>query len=329
MKAISEETSIRMWKMKAFAILAVVSCHCVHVGDNTGAIWAAAENFFNSWMGLGVPVFFLLAGYVFKYDDTVALFLSKKMKGIVIPWIVTGTAVWLYVVLRKGGIKLNSWFGFVFQRDSYLWFLVDLMIFYVLFFLVSQNRIVFRVFSAYMIVAYVLKICGIDRLLFPFDYLGIQSDKMIMFWVGMEIRSHFDTGIIKDKRLACLFPLYFLLVFLKKRLMVPDVGLGYPVHVVLYIVFFVGLYGVAGVLQGKFGNVIENIGRHSFTIYLLHMPVAGIVSNLLNRSPYFAVLTFVRPVIVVFVTMIGIVIYKKIFKENRIMLMLIGERGIK
>ena len=79
MKAISEETSIRMWKMKAFAILAVVSCHCVHVGDNTGAIWAAAEKFFNSWMGLGVPVFFLLAGYVFKYDDTVALFLSKKI----------------------------------------------------------------------------------------------------------------------------------------------------------------------------------------------------------------------------------------------------------
>ena len=50
------------------------------------------------------------------------------------------------------------------------------------------------------------------------------------------------------------------------------------------------------------GRVYWNFDRRSFSIYLLHMPFAGITANLLNRSEKLAFLTILRPIIVIIVT---------------------------
>lgn len=51
---------------------------------------------------------------------------------------------------------------------------------------------------------------------------------------------------------------------------------------------------------------LEYIGKRTFLIYLLHMPIAGIVSNIMNRFAVTAVITILRPIFVLFLTLIGI-----------------------
>ncbi len=118
-KTIDQKTSDRLWMIKAFAVIAIVACHCTHTVENPGKINQMATSFFNLWIGYGVPIFYLLSGYVFSANAKFADFLKKKAITVLIPWIVTGTAVWLYVVLRKGGIGFREWFGYLFLRESY------------------------------------------------------------------------------------------------------------------------------------------------------------------------------------------------------------------
>ncbi len=327
MNTISDDTSRRIWIMKAFAVIAIAACHCVHVGDNTGAIWDASIHFFNYWIGLGVPVFFFLAGYVFNYEDNAYVFISKKLKSIVLPWLVTGTVVWLYVVLRKGGISFQGWFEFIFARKSYLWFLTDLMLYYVLFFTLLKNRI-----SSYLLSTTVFLIWGLKQLnvSYPIEiierYTGIQFYCLVLFWFGYITRKYLKVDYFNNKWFGVLFLVYFFYRTTEQHVSLPSVFETRLFDTVMTACFLIGLYSISGLFKGMLENVMMKMGRESFSIYLLHMPIAGLTANMLNRQDSFAILTFVRPLIVVCITMIGIDVYYKIFHNNSFMMLLFGKR---
>lgn len=62
------------------------------------------------------------------------------------------------------------------------------------------------------------------------------------------------------------------------------------------------------------GRVVETFGKRSFCIYLLHMPIAGIIANLFNRTEKLSFLTIFRPLIVIGITLWLIRIYLGIVK---------------
>lgn len=108
---LAQRESDAIWIMKAIAVLAIVSCHCCEVDPNMGIINQIANYFFEAWMRFGVPVFYFLAGYFFRWDEEgIFHFWKKNLITIIIPWCVTGTAVWLYVVLRKGGRRMDHFY---------------------------------------------------------------------------------------------------------------------------------------------------------------------------------------------------------------------------
>ena len=80
----------------------------------------------------------------------------------------------------------------------------------------------------------------------------------------------------------------------------------------IYSVVFVAVW----IYNTRVGEWVKNLGKESFSIYLLHMPVAGVIANLLNRSEYFAPLTVFRPLIVIFITIMFIKVYLKIFTKD-------------
>ena len=95
------------------------------------------------------------------------------------------------------------------------------------------------------------------------------------------------------------------------------------------ILLMICLYNIRNILNKlKLEYIAVYMGKLSFSLYLLHMPVAGIVANILNRSESFALLTFVRPIIVIAITVLLIEAYKRIVKNNEKMLMLIGIRRV-
>ena len=104
-----------MYIVKAVAIVSVVSAHTSSVPDNTGTITFLCSRILNSLGTMGVPIFFLLAGFFFEKNTRKwKEFWKNKLVTIIVPWICCATILWLYVVIRKGGIGFESWFCFVF-----------------------------------------------------------------------------------------------------------------------------------------------------------------------------------------------------------------------
>lgn len=103
-----------IYALKVFAIVSIVAAHCPNVSPNTNKL-----NMLFSWIlsqigSIGVGVFFIISGYLFyKNKYPIHVFFWRKSKTIFLPWIVIGTAMYLYITLRKGEIGLSSWFNFL------------------------------------------------------------------------------------------------------------------------------------------------------------------------------------------------------------------------
>ena len=212
---VDSETSEKFWLLKAFAIIAVVACHCTNTIDNPGRINTIATYFFDAWKGSGVPVFYFCAGFFFKDGNNFLSFVKNKMLSIVLPWIFTGTLIWLYIVLRKGGVSFDNWLGYLFLRDSYLYFLTDLMIFYIIMYVAHKSRYIYIALCVCTGISCIIPtfITGYvsSAITMPYAVLGISSGYWLYFCLGTVCRQINVMKYINNQKLVCFI---FVAVFL-------------------------------------------------------------------------------------------------------------------
>lgn len=329
---VDSETSEKFWLLKAFAIIAVVACHCTNTIDNPGRINTIATYFFDAWKGSGVPVFYFCAGFFFKDGNNFLSFVKNKMLSIVLPWIFTGTLIWLYIVLRKGGVSFDNWLGYLFLRDSYLYFLTDLMIFYVIMYVAHKSRYIYIALCVYTAISCIIPTFTTgyvsSALTMPYAVLGISSGYWLYFCLGTVCRQLNVIKYINNQKLVYfIFVVAFLAV--AEAMFNKEIGILFYIGLFKNISLMISLYNIRSILNKlNLENIAVYLGKLSFSLYLLHMPIAGIVANILNRSEAFAPLTFVRPIIVIAITAVLIEAYKRIVKNNDKMLMLIGIRRV-
>lgn len=325
MNKIDKQQSDSIWNMKAFAVIAIVACHCCQVKKDAGAINQIATCFLNYWISYGVPVFYFLAGYLFHCDeDGCGKMIQKKIISILIPWLITGTAVWLYVVLRKGGVTLYGWFSYLFLRESYLYFLTDLFLCFVLFYFVKKYQSLRYAVSGYFVAGIVLLAFTQIDLFAPFNIVALPVGSVITFYLGILACEYDCLKGCWCRRWCLAFIPFAFIRFLQLHELVP-VKLSFMISILGQVSLFAALYSVSyWIRQKKFGKWMTEIGRRSFPIYLLHMPVAGFIAWVLNKSEAFAVLTVWRPLIVIAITVMMIKIYEKIVRKSKFFMVLIG-----
>ena len=309
---VDSETSERLWLLKAFAIIAVVACHCTNTIDNPGRINTIATYFFDAWKGSGVPIFYLCAGFFFKGGDNFLSFLKNKVVSIVLP--------------------CDNWLGYLFLRDSYLYFLTDLMIFYIIMYVAHKSRYIYIALCIYTGISCIIPTLTTgyvsSALTMPYAVLGISSGYWLYFCLGTVCRQINVMKYINNQKLVCFI---FVAVFLAvvEAACVKAIDILFYVDLFKNILLMICLYNIRNILNKlKLEYIAVYLGKLSFSLYLLHMPIAGIVANILNRSEAFAPLTFVRPIIVIAITALFIEAYKRIVKNNDKMLMLIGIRRV-
>lgn len=324
------DISEKIWLLKAFAIIAVVACHCTHTIANPSIINTFAISFFDAWKGFGVPIFYLCAGFFFTANEKFFMFMKSKAISIVLPWICTGTAIWLYVVLRKGGVSVYNWLNYLFLRESYLYFLTNLMIFYIIMYVSHKRRWLYYAISIYTIVSYVfINYIGgnvAEMLILPYEILGITFIHWFYFWIGTIIRLIKLYKFVNNSKFSLLFMVYIVISIVGK--MKFEFNIYYSlINSVSAFCFIISLYNSQGIFRKlKIEHILIYVGKVSFSVYLLHMLVAGIVANILNKSEAFSLLTFVRPLVVIAITIFIIEVYKKMVGNNKYMLRLIGLR---
>lgn len=124
-----KETSEIIWIAKAIAIFCVVCAHSALINEDSGNTNQFVSSILNYIGTMGVPLFFILSGYLFTFNKkSFGLFWRNKVKTLFLPWLFCETLLWLYIVIRKGGIGFRSWCLFLIGYGHTTYYLTILTI---------------------------------------------------------------------------------------------------------------------------------------------------------------------------------------------------------
>ena len=319
--------------IKFFAIFSVVCAHCNKVDTDYSAfstIASIAMSVVGTW---GVVAFFGVSGFLFNPENKFLPFFKKRLFSLVLPWIISGTAVFLYVYLRRSSFSASDYVNFIAGNGSYLYYLSVLFIFHLLYFAIPFFRNIF--FQLALVIGSVINIVFfsdcltlngiISPYLNPLNWLCYFATGNIVRQLEIKISKNF--ALIAS---ICSFLICASLIAISCLKQIPGSYFG-PLGFCA-AVFGGFLIVFDSVLLADYSlSFIEYLGKHSFFIYLWHMPFAGIVANLLSKKwlNYFVLL---RPFLVLLlffciIKVLDILVSKtKKLKFCETVLMLVGIR---
>lgn len=305
-------------KLRIFAIFSVV---CAHVGAiNEGASYAnaLASTLLGCIGAMGVPVFFIISGYLYeKTEKSFVSFWKSRFRTLIVPWFLCETCLWFYVVLRKGGISFWNWLKFLVGYQSTTYYLTLLVVFYILFWKIKKVRWILLVGSFVSAVQIVSTGWNIQPLagysgIFGTAYLN-PFHFMIYFCIGMLMELYHLWDLIAEKcakylliSAMCLTLTVFLHIY-------KGWSFSYFSNYALLNTLFstATIMGMARWMQRKQWNGLDLVGKWSFSIYLLYQFLAGFLVQITNLVDVWVV-TLLRPVITISIVMLVIIILNKI-----------------
>lgn len=294
--------------LKAFAIFSVICAHITPITENASLISIIISKFYDYFGCLGVGIFFILSGYFF-YNNKHSFkeFWKLKLRNISIPWMFIGTIVYVSVFYFNGNLSLINYFLFLLGYGSYLYYLTVLFLLYLLFF--HKNAKIEVVGVLLSLISNILTIVFYEKLA-SFSYINIFN-WIIYFMIGMYINQYKLLPRIKEK---IKLPYISIIVIILLHL-VFDIKLSYFGFITVLLSF---LILVSKLYDKKLDNkMVQFIGKNSFSIYLMHMPIAGVVTRICNlfNNGFFL---FIRPFITLGITVMIIIIYQKIIKKLKL-----------
>ncbi len=297
--------------LKAFAIFSVICAHITPITENASLISIIISKFYDYFGCLGVGIFFILSGYFF-YNNKHSFkeFWKLKLRNISIPWMFIGTIVYVSVFYFNGNLSLINYFLFLLGYGSYLYYLTVLFLLYLLFF--HKNAKIEVVGVLLSLISNILTIVFYEKLA-SFSYINIFN-WIIYFMIGMYINQYKLLPRIKEK---IKLPYISIIVIILLHL-VFDIKLSYFSYFGFITVLLSFLILVSKLYDKKLDNkMVQFIGKNSFSIYLMHMPIAGVVTRICNlfNNGFFL---FIRPFITLGITVMIIIIYQKIIKKLKL-----------
>lgn len=313
--------------LRYIAILSVVSAHSSAVPNSTDNAITIANKFLHIFGAFGVPLFFFISGYfyfsIFNKD-----FILKKFRTVIIPWIFVETIVWLYVVLRKGGINFSNWFNFIIGNGHSTYFLTVLMILYIIYAYNRQN--IFKI-SVIILISIISNYFTYANILFESyninPYLNFM-DWAIYFSMGLLIFQYNYFEKISD-----LFSKYmYLFIFIFICFMFFQIRNGISIYywskyaLMNNVLFIFISMGIAKRIKNN--SLLKQIGRESFSIYLMHELLVGTIIYISNYYMNW-IFVILRPLVVIFILHIFIKFLNFIISKHeklRIFEILLGIR---
>lgn len=316
-KNMNQDTSNLILVLKALAIYCVVCAHTASVSDVASFQNKMAGSLLNYLGTMGVPVFFVVSGYLFQNNKKAfAEFWKRKLILLFIPWFFCETMLWFYIVIRKGGIGIRQWFFFIIGYKHTTYYLTVLIVFYLIFWWLKKDWQLYM--ATFISIVSMLSTewgIGINFLnhLFGTFYLNPLN------WM-----SFFVLGIFISKRKALdklaniawrilpflfTFSVFYFALHENREALFYFSKFSFVGHMI-NILLFLGIgYGI--LKCNRIMAIMVLIGRYSFSIYLLHQFVVGFLVKISNYGD-FVILTLLRPIITIMIVMMIILIFGKL-----------------
>ena len=290
MKNLAEESYLKKCSAmftvsRAFSLISIVAAHIVFPPSDFDFL----NKLYSAVGSIGVVVFLFISAYYYNTQKFSSLLqmLKKKFISIGIPWAVLGTFTYLYNAILSGNLDIIKWLAWLVGYKTYLYFLTILFLCFVIFYRANKTFCYFCI--PISLISIMLTAGGILDPVISFlhitDYLNIFN------WIGI-----FAVGqLLKDldaKRLYTFIFKYRLLWTLLFALSVTaviifELKIGYFSFVGIYFEILGALF-IFSVSSFKiFSNrLFSSIANNSFSVYLIHLPLIGILDRVYNLSAF-------------------------------------------
>lgn len=314
---------------KCFSVFFIVSAHIV-----CGGIGVYPMAIVRRFSSIGVIVFLICSAYFFKPEKkNFVSFVKKKIKSIIIPWIVMGSFVYLINNIMSE-VSLFGLIKWLLGYKTYLWYIPILICLFLLFYNFYSNTL----FCAVCIIINVVSLFAtsfnvIDPII---SFLNLTNYLFLPNWIGVfAIGCLLRKYNVFEKLLKLKYRYVFMIIaayvaLLVKAAYVEPTASGYFSKFGLllellgaFIVFFV---------SSKIPciNILKTFSGYSYSVYLLHfvgiMVVNKISIFLTDKTEWITLFYFIPATLLVFVLLaIG---YKIAYfiKINKLYALLTGVR---
>lgn len=312
-----------IYKIKGLAILSVVIAHTpIYVNSKVSQI---ISNLYSTIGAIGVPIFLFISGYLFNVKNlNIRSFLSKKINTVIIPWLFCSSIVYIISsYFGRGNEKINimGYINFIFGNGSLFYYMSILFILYISMFYIVKSKITIYIVIALSSISIYLTASGvfanINLYLNPFNFA-------IYFALGILLKDNLEKIIdLSTSRRNIIALIFIIMLFITAT---KNMG-GYAG--VMTIPFsIISFLSIISIINSKLIEIlnIKSIGEFSFTIYLLHMPIAGII-NIMCRN--ILMLNIIKFLLVIAIMKIGINIIFYLSSKMKIFIYLNKLIGIK
>ena len=292
---ITEKQSNTLYVIKAFAILSVIAAHMPF-----GAQHPTADLVRNALGQIGVIVFFIVSGFLYKrtFGDT-KTFWIKKLKGIVIPWIIFSVITFAFSCVLSHSFYIASLPKWILGFGTWYWFVPILLICFALF-KYLDNEVSLCLAVVLSAVSVILMSFGILKCNDLFTQYTNIFNWIGFFALGILLRKHEKLDSLLGV-LPCSISALLLVCFVTLSVWCKlDKSYINYLSIPIEISGFITLLNISSLL--KKSKLLMEIGKKSYFIYLIQMQVAGIINTRLPYTPLFFVL---RPFIVLAVLYIA------------------------
>lgn len=306
------KNSSALYVIKFFAILSVVFAHCSY--HNT----PVAHSISGLIGGLGVPIFLISSGIFFNGTEDAKKFWMKKLKGIIVPWLIFGVLTYILAVILGSPFGVVDMLRWIIGHGSWMYF-VTILLFYYAFFRAIRWEGIHYVAIALWILSNVLDVFGVNPIsnlvgqyLNPFSRIGYFS-------IGVMAKK---VGVLEFK----MPKLWIKLVasFVTLGLGVASICLGkiafaaYLTEMIFTLCAATTLFFWSQSLSEC--KLLQNVGKQTYLIYFLHMQlgigaVNAVIHALSLPSAADWVLLFVKPVAILSLVYFGIFVLDIIIKK--------------
>ncbi len=293
-----------IYRAKAYAVFSVIMSHTLvdmKYGNRFDYYFIGAARAFSC---IGVIMFFILAGYFFQRNKySLSLFWKNRIKNFITPWFITGYFIY-YISSFYGNdthvMSLKGYMNFILGWGSYFYYMTILLSFYIIFFFLrNKNLLVISTITMIItLISIFITELQVFDLMTQFRYLNIFN-WIFFFSLGMLIaqRDLLNTIIIECRNYSyIIFGLFIIGIIASVKMFGNNVSY---FHVFMIMVELLGCLSIFSLSfnAGILNNPLRKIGKLSFSIYLLHMPLAGAINIIFSKVPAL-IGVIVKPVMV-------------------------------
>lgn len=258
---------------------------------------------------VGVPCFLIASGILFS-KKPVREFMNKKAVSIVLPWIFCGFFV--YLVTQFPAYSLLGCTRFLLGVGSFLYYIPVLIFCYFLFYILPDKRTVYIICIVLTCVSLLFTQLGL--LCLPNNYLNVMN-WIGYFAIGRWIQREDLLKTIRNQSRQTIIVCTGGVIAFCVAACVYTVETYFNVLILFAIPFFFLSIYVLSTLTVETNRYWRSIGKATYTIYLIHMPIAALLKRIVRMTiPQGYVFL---PLFVVALTFFALVVLERIIGKNQ------------